>query len=128
MKCTRKETQINKLIVDNNYIDQVSSFRYLGAIVNGNNILEEETRERIAKKTKAFYANKTLFKSNLMSRKSKLKLYLEVVFRPVAVYGCEPCVLKESIIQTLSVFEKKILRKTFGEPKEAKGMWRIKTN
>jgi hypothetical protein len=39
------------------------------------NTLEEEIRERIAKGNKAFYANKTLLKSNLVSRKFKLKLY-----------------------------------------------------
>ena len=70
MKCTRTETQLNKLMVDNMLIDQVRSFSYLGATVNGNNTLEEEIRERIPKGNKAFYANKTLFKSNWVSRKS----------------------------------------------------------
>ena len=68
-----------------------------------------------------------LFKSNMVSRKSKLKLYWSVI-RPVVVYGCETCVLKESIIQKFSVFERKILRKIFGPTKEANGIWRIKTN
>jgi len=44
------------------------------------------------------------------------------------VYGCETWVLKESIIQRLSVFERKILRKIFGPTKEDNGNWRIKTN
>ena len=70
---------------------------------------------------------KTLFKSNLVSRKSKLKLYWSVI-RPIAVYGCETWVLKESIIQKLSVFERKILGKIFGPTKEANGIWRVKTN
>ena len=70
--------------------------------------MEEEITERIAKRNKAFYANKTLFKSNLVSRKSKLKLYWSVI-RPIAVYGCETWVSKESITQKLSVFERKIL-------------------
>ena len=48
---------------------------YVGPMVNGNNKLEEEIRERIAKGNKAFYANKTLCNSKLVSRKSKLKLY-----------------------------------------------------
>jgi hypothetical protein len=74
--------------------------------VNGNNTLEEEIRERIAKGNRAFYANKTLFKSNLVSRKSKLKLYWPVI-RQIVVYGCEKWALKESIIQKLSVFERK---------------------
>ena len=62
-----------------------------------------------------------------MSRKSKLKLYWSVI-RPFVVYGCETWVLKESIIQKLSVFERKILRIIFGSIKEANGIWRIKTN
>jgi len=127
MKCTKKETQLHILIVDNKHIDQVRSFSYLGTTVNGNKSLEEEIRERIAKGSKAFYANKTLFKSSLVSRKSKLKLYWSVI-RPIAVYGCETWVLKESIIQKLSVFVRKILRRIFGPTKGVKGIWGIKTN
>jgi len=56
-----------------------------------------------------------------------LKLYWSVI-RPIVVYGCETWVLKESIIQKLSVFERKILSKIFGPTKEANGIWRIKTN
>jgi hypothetical protein len=62
-----------------------------------------------------------------VSRKYKLKLYWSVI-RPFVIYGCETWVLKESIIQTLSVFERKILRKIFGPTKEDNGNWRIKTN
>ena len=87
----------------------------------------EHTRERIVKGNKAFCANKMLFKSNFVSRKSKLKLRWSVI-RPIVVYGYETWVLKESIIQKLSVFERKILRKMFGLTKEANGIWRIKTN
>jgi hypothetical protein len=46
------------------------------------------------------------------------------VIRPTVVYGCETWVLKESIIQKLSVFERKI----FGPTKEKDGTWKIKTN
>jgi hypothetical protein len=68
-----------------------------------------------------------LFKSKLLSRKSKLKLYWSVI-RPIAVYGCETWVLKDSIIRILSVFEREILRKIFGPTEENNGTWRIKTN
>jgi len=54
MKCTRKETQLNKLILNNKHIDKVRSFSYLGANVSGNNTMEEEIRERIAKGNKTF--------------------------------------------------------------------------
>jgi hypothetical protein len=89
--------------------------------------LEEEIRERIVKGNKTFYANRALFKNKLVSRKSKLKLYRSVI-RPVVVYGCETWALKESVIQRLSVFERKILRKIVGPTKEDNGNWRIKTN
>jgi hypothetical protein len=92
----------------------------VGTTVNGNNTLEEEIRERTVKGNKAFYTNRALFKSKLVSRKSKLKLYWSV-FRPVVVQGCETWVLKESIIQRLSVFERKILRKISGATKEDNG-------
>ena len=113
--------------MDNKHIDQVRSFIYLGTIVNGNNTQEEEIRERIAKRNKAFYAYKVLFKSNLVSTKSKLQLYWSVI-RSTVVYGCETSVLEESIIQKLFMFERKILRKIFGPTKEANGIRRIKTN
>ena len=95
--------------------------------MNGNSTLEEEIREKIVKGNKTFYADKTLFKSNLVFRKSKLKFYCSVI-GPIVVYGCKTWVLKERIIQKLSVFERKILRKIFGPTKEANGIWRIKTN
>ena len=85
--------------------------------MNGNSTLAEEIRERIAKGNKAFYTNKALFQSKLVSRRSKLKLY-QTVIRPVVVYGCETWVLKENIIQKLSVFERKILRRIFGPTKK----------
>jgi len=47
-------------------------------------------------------------KANQCPENPKLKLYWSVI-RPDVVYGCETWVLKESIIQKLSVFERKIL-------------------
>ena len=118
-----KERNSDKLTVGNIQIDQVRSFSCLGTVVNGNN----RERERIVKGNKAFCANRALFKSNLVSRKSKLKLYWSVI-RPTVVYSCKTWVLKGSIIQRLSVFERKILRKIFGPTKEDNGNWVIETN
>jgi hypothetical protein len=46
-----------------------------------------------------------------------------LVIRPIITYGCELWVLKESVIEGLSVFEREI----FGPAIEDKGNWRIKT-
>ena len=49
MKCTRRENTLGKLWAGDIQINQVKSFSYLGSTVNGNNMLEEEIREQIAK-------------------------------------------------------------------------------
>jgi hypothetical protein len=52
-------------------------------------------------------------------------LYYTVI-RPIVTYSCETWILKETIINKLSVFERRIPRKIFG-PKNENGIWRIKT-
>jgi hypothetical protein len=69
--------------------------------VNGNTTLEEVIREGIVKGNKAFYANGALFKSKLVSRKSKLKLYCSVI-GPIVVTGVKHGSLKY-YTETLSV-------------------------
>jgi hypothetical protein len=70
---------------------------------------------------------KTLFKSKLLFRKSKLKLYCPAI-RPTVVYDCETWVLTESTTLRLSVFERKIIRKIFGPTKGHNVTWRTETN
>jgi hypothetical protein len=60
-KCTRKETQLDRLTVGNVQIDQVRSFSSLGTVVNGSNTLEGEIGERIVTGNKAFCANGAFF-------------------------------------------------------------------
>jgi hypothetical protein len=43
---------------------------------------------------------------------AKLKLYLSVI-RPVVTHACETWTLKETIVNRLMVFERKVLRKIF---------------
>jgi len=49
---------------------------YLGSTVNTDNKIEEEIKERISLGNKAFFANKKLFQSKLISKNVKLKLYV----------------------------------------------------
>jgi hypothetical protein len=107
-------------------IEQVKSFRYLGAIVNTDNAMEEEIKERIVIENKVYFANKKMFQSRLISKRAKLKLYY-LVIKPVVTYSCETWILKETIINKLLVFERKILRKIFS-PNNENSIWHIKTN
>jgi hypothetical protein len=90
------------------------------------NSIKEETKERIVLGTKAYYANLKFFKSRLVTKQSKLKLYRTVI-RPIVTYASETWVLKETIIQELLVFERKTLRRIFRPTKENQ-IWRVKTN
>jgi hypothetical protein len=83
-------------------------------------------KERIVLGTKAYYENLKLFESKLVTKQSKLKLYRTVI-RPIVTCASETWVLKETIIQKLLVFERKIIRRIFDRTKENK-LWRVKTN
>jgi len=104
--------------------ETLKSFKYLGAIVNIDNTMEEEIKERIALGNKAYFANKKMFQSKIITKRAKLKLY-HMINRPIVTYACEAWILKDTIINKLLVFERKILRKIFG-PINEKGIWRIK--
>jgi len=80
-------------------------------------ILNLEIQHRITFGSKAYYAKQFFFKSRLVSKKSKLKLYCSVI-RPIVTYTCETWVLKETIKNKLMVFERKVLRRIFGPTKK----------
>jgi len=75
---------------------------------------------------KAYYANRQLVKSSLISRSSKLQIYCTLV-RPVVTYGSELWTLTMEEERALAVFERKILRKIYGPLKENE-LWRIRRN
>jgi hypothetical protein len=79
--------------------EQVKSFIYLRSIVNKNNTIEEEIKERIMTGNKAFYSNRRMFQDKLISKRSKLKLCWSVI-RPIVTCACETWVLKENVRQS----------------------------
>jgi hypothetical protein len=126
VKYTRLLYQLTPINIENKELEQVKSFKYLGSIVNTDNTMEERIKERIALGNKVYFANKKMFQSRLIPKRAKLKLYYSVI-RPIVTYSCDTWILKETIINKLLVFERKILRKIFG-PNNENGIWRIKTN
>jgi len=57
------------------HLERVKSFKYLGSSVNGNKSIEEEIKGRIFLGNKTFHANQDLFKSKLLTKNSKLRMY-----------------------------------------------------
>ena len=48
LKEKKKKLGLNDTYFDFKYLEQVNSYKYLGSIVNGDNSIEEEIKERIA--------------------------------------------------------------------------------
>ena len=109
------------------HLEQVKSFKYLGSIVNGNNLIEEEIKERISLANRACYAKQDLFEGKLLTRNSRLQMYKALVRRTVT-YVCDTWVLKENVKTKLRVFERKVLRRIYGPTKEKDGVWPIESN
>jgi hypothetical protein len=75
LHCTRKIIQPTYIDTGEGQFEQANSFKYLGAMVNTDNTIEEEIKERIVAGNRAFYVHKKLFTSKLISRNVKLQLY-----------------------------------------------------
>jgi len=46
LKCTRRQDQPKSINIENEVLEQVKSFKYLGSTVNTDNTIEEEIKER----------------------------------------------------------------------------------
>ena len=75
---------------------------------------------------KAYYANRHLVNSSLISRNSQLQIYRTAV-RPVVTCGSESWTLTVEEERALAVFERKIVREIYGVVKGNK-LWRIRQN
>jgi hypothetical protein len=75
---------------------------------------------------KAYYANRQMVNSSLISRSSQLQIYSTLV-RPVVTYGSESWTLTMEEERALAVYERKILGKIYGPVKENE-LWRIGRN
>jgi hypothetical protein len=84
----KKRNQNDNLNVDNTYLEPVEQFKYLGSMINNDNSIEEEIKERTALGNKAYFANQKFLKSKLVTKRSKLKIY-KTVIRPVVIYASE---------------------------------------
>jgi hypothetical protein len=55
-------------------LKQIDSLKYLGSVVNKDNAIKEDIKERTTVGNKVFYANKKMMFSKLLRRSSKTQL------------------------------------------------------
>jgi hypothetical protein len=104
--CTRKTIQATCIDTGEGQFEQVNSFKYLEEMVNTDNTIEEEIKERIVAGNRAFYVHKKLFTSKLISRNVKLQHY-NTLIRPTVTYACETWIFKENLIKKTDDLRKK---------------------
>jgi hypothetical protein len=90
--CTRKTIQATCIDTGEEQFEQINSFKYLGTVVNTDNSIDEEIKERIAAGNRTFHVHKKLFISKLISRNVRLQLY-NTLIRPTVTYTSETWVL-----------------------------------
>jgi len=126
MVVSREYEMVADLSVGQYTFQAVNDFKYLGTNINRNNNMPNKIKLRISAANKGFFALTKLFKSKLLSKRSKINLYLSYL-RPGLAYGCETWSVTKGDEEKLLIFERKILRRIYG-PIYENGDYQIRTN
>ena len=90
--------------------EDVSTFTYLGSVIAKSGGAEEDVEARIRKAQTAFSMLNTVWRSQIIRRKTKLKIFNSNV-KSVLLYGSETWFMTEKLRVRLQTFVNKCLRK-----------------
>jgi hypothetical protein len=118
LKINEKKTKIPRLNskkkdqvkIEENVIEDVEEFTYLGAIVSKEGGGENDMNSRINKARAAFIKLNKVWRSKQFGRKTKIKLYKTLV-RPVLLYGSETWKINQSDEKKLDSFQYQCLKR-----------------
>jgi hypothetical protein len=105
---TQKGRQTQNWKVGDKVFERVSSFRYLGNVINKEGRISECVKDRIQVWSRAYAANHHILNSKIIKRSVKMQIY-KTLIRPVVTYGSETWTLKKADENLLRIFERKIL-------------------
>ena len=106
-KCKILTKENDEIYINNNEVEQVNEFTFLGSIVPGTT---SDVKRRINLASSSFgRLSKTIWQNAYISIKLKVRLYKALIL-PIATYACETWTLKAADTQRLLVFEMKCLR------------------
>jgi hypothetical protein len=101
--------------------ETVDSFIYLGLLVISDNNVSEEITNHLTAANRSYFGLKSQFKTQLLSRKTKILIYKTLV-RPVLTYASETWTVTRNDEKRLSIFERKILCRIYC-PVCERGQW-----
>jgi len=109
---------------DNNSIERVEEFKYLGTTLTNQNSIQEQIKSSLKLGNACYYSVQNLLSSKLLSKNLKIKMY-RIIILPVVLYGCETWSLTLREERRLRVFENRVLRRVFRPRRdEVTGEWR----
>ena len=104
-----KEDRKVTINIDNQQLEQVSHFKYLGTEVTQQNSSSTDIRCRTAQALAAASNLRVIWRNTGISLKTKLRL-LDCLVIPIALYGCETWTLNKADLNKLQAFGMKCLR------------------
>jgi hypothetical protein len=95
----------------------VAQFRYLRTTTTNQNLILEEIKRRLNSGNACYHSVQNLLSSRLLSKNIEIRIY-ETIILPVVLYGGETLFLTLREEHTLRVFEKRVLRRIFGQNRD----------
>lgn len=103
MVVSRGDGMVADLNVGDYIFQVVNDFKYLGTNINKNYSMHNEIILRISAANKRYFVLVKLFKSKLLSKRSKINLYLSYLC-PVLAHGCETWSVTKGDEEKLLIF------------------------
>lgn len=122
-----KKFQARKIKIGPYEFEEVENFKYLGIMVNSSGERRTEITEKIIAANRAYYANRDLLRSKILTKHTKIKLY-KTIIRPVMMYAAETMTLAKTEEEDLRIVERKILRAILGPVKVSDNEYRSRMN
>ena len=111
--------QSHSMKTDNNSIERVEEFKYLGTTLTHQNSIQEEIKSRLKSGNACYHSVRNLLPSSLLPKNLKIKIYRTII---LPIVGCETWSLTLREVYRLGVFENRVLRRIFG-PKRNEVTW-----
>lgn len=109
-----KENRNMNIELNNEKIEQVNTYKYLGVTIDREGNMKEEIDERISNAARLYHnLSHTFIGKKEISRKTKMTVY-KTVFRPILIYGSESWILTNTMKSRIQAIDMKYLRRTKG--------------
>ena len=106
-------TNTDPVVIDDNRLVDVTSFTYLGSVVDTKGGSDGDIRTRIAKGAAAFGMLGNIWKAKKIATATKLRIFNASV-KSVLLYGCETWRTTKALVHKLQTFINKCLRRILG--------------